>query len=309
MLLIPLIVFWKYRNKRKYQPTFRVSSTGAYKNKSSIRVKIAWLPDVLRYLAISLFVISLARPQQTLKEEEINAEGIDIMITMDVSPSMEEKDFDPNRMEVSKALAQDFILKRSYDRLGLVVFAEDAYTQSPLTTDHNILVNLVSQLYAGMLGKSTAIGMGLATAVNRLKNSESKSKIIVLLTDGDNNSGFVDPEQAITIAEEFDVKVYTIGIGSNRQQQRGLFSFGGGNQLNEPLLKKIAQETGGRYYRATTREALQRIYETIDQLEKTKIEVKTLTRYVEEFRIFLFIGLGLLLLELLLRFTILKRVP
>lgn len=284
---------------------------------SSWRTYLYRLLPILKALAFISLVFALARPQLSLKEEEIKAEGIDIIIAMDISTSMLAEDFTPNRIEVSKALAQEFVSKREHDRLGIVVFGGEAYTQTPLTTDHDIVNNLLSQLECGILKDGTAIGMGLSSAVNRLKESEAESKVIVLLTDGVNNSGYVDPRKAAEIATEFDIKVYTIGIGSNgvtsmpnSGNRRQGFNFRRMRaELDEQLLYEIAQVTGGTYFRATTGEDLKLVYDEIDKLEKTEIEVNIMRRYTEEFRFFLIIGLILLGFDFLLRKTLLHNIP
>jgi len=305
---------WKFIKKKNSDTTFTLSSSEPIEQSSSIRSQMTWLPDVLRLLGLLFLVVALARPQLTLKEEEVKAEGIDIMLAIDLSSSMLAKDFEPDRLEVSKEVAIDFVKKRPYDRMGLAVFAGEAFTQCPLTTDHTILTDFLETLAVGTLADGTAIGMGLATAVNRLKDSESKSKIVILLTDGVNNTGYIDPQTASEIAEEYDVKVYTIGVGSQgnaltpvNRRSNGQYVFRMSRvQIDEALLKGISKNTGGRYFRATDRDDLENIYAEIDRLEKTEIEVNVFKRYEDEFRNFLIIGLMLLLLELILRNTILN---
>ncbi len=307
LVFIPIVAFWQLWRRPQREVDLRMSDLSAF---SDTKLDwISWIYPILRTLAFTLLTIAIARPQQTLKEEEINAEGIDIMIAMDVSLSMQAQDFKPDRMTVSKSLAQDFVLKRTYDRIGLVIFGGESYSQTPLTTDHQIVNTFLSQLQAGMLGDGTAIGMGLASSLNRLKESESKSKVIILLTDGVNNSGYIDPYQAANIAKELGIKVYSIGIGSNG------FANGGGRfnrrarvELDEKLLYHIANESGGYYYRAESSEDLESIYNAIDQLEKTKIEVNVMKRYTEEYRPFLIGGLLILLLEFLLSHTFIRKV-
>lgn len=278
------------------------------------RSRLTWLPDVLRLLALLFFTIAMARPQLTLKEEIINAEGIDIMMSIDLSSSMLAKDFDPDRLTVSKQVANEFVEKRPHDRVGLAVFAGEAFTQCPLTTDHLILSDFLNMIEVGNLADGTAIGMGLATAVNRLKDSDAKSKVVILLTDGVNNQGYVDPITAAQIAKEFDVKVYTIGVGTEgtalapiNRLANGSYHFGTARvNIDEDLLKEISELTGGKYYRAIDRESLENIYAEINELEKTKIEVNVFKRYKEMFRPFLLAGLFLFLLDILLRNTILR---
>ena len=312
LLAIPAIIAWHIWRKPDREVKMAVPDL-ASTSSSGLLGYTQYIMPLLRAISFILLVCASARPQQTLKEEEITAEGIDIMIAMDVSTSMLAEDFSPNRIEVSKALGQEFILKRPYDRIGLVVFAGEAYTQSPLTTDHQIVNNLLSQLRCGVLKDGTAIGMGLSSAVNRLKDSESNSRIIVLLTDGVNNEGYIDPYQASNIAKELGIKVYTIGIGSNglakSGQQGGFFrSRRSRVELDEALLQHIAVETGGKYYRAQTAEDLQTVYNEIDQLEKTKIEVNVMKRYTEEYRGLLLWALILLGIEFILRHTFLRSI-
>jgi len=259
----------------------------------------------------------MARPQLTLQEEEITADGVDIMMVMDLSSSMLAQDFKPDRLEVSKRVAADFVSKREHDRIGLSVFSGEAFTQCPLTTDHRVVKEFLADLRCGLLEDGTAIGMGLATAVNRLKESESKSKVVILLTDGVNNAGYIQPITASEIAREFDVKVYTIGVGSTgdaltpvSRRSDGKYIFGLARvEIDEELLAQIADMTGGKYFRATSAESLERIYAEIDQLEKTEIEVTTIKRYSEEFHHFALWGLILLVLELFLRYTVFKTIP
>jgi Ca-activated chloride channel family protein len=262
-------------------------------------------------------IVALARPQLTLKEEQIKAEGIDIMLAMDLSSSMLAQDFKPDRLTVSKVVASDFVDKREYDRIGLSVFAGESFTQCPLTTDHRVVKDFLGGLTCGILDDGTAIGMGLASAVNRLKDSEAKSKVVILLTDGVNNSGYIKPLTAAEIAREIGVRVYTIGVGSIGEavspisrRSNGTYVFGIARvEIDEALLAEIAQMTGGKYFRATTAEGLEEIYREIDRLEKTEMDIKVMRRYSEEFRFFLWLGLGLLFFELLLRFTLLRTIP
>ena len=283
----------------------------------SWRVKIFSLIEPAFWLAMILLVIAMSRPQRENDEQKIKGEGIDIFLAMDLSSSMLSRDFDPDRLSVSKQVAADFITHRTYDGIGLVVFAAESYTQCPLTHDHQVLIDYLKQLQCGQLEDGTAIGMGLAAAVNRLKDSEAKSKVILLLTDGVNNAGYIRPATAADLAKEFNIKVYTIGIGSYGQAlspiQRtndGQYRFGLTNvEIDETLLKQIADETGGKYYRATSAEALQRVYDEIDQLEKTQVEIKVYKQYQELYYVPLIAGLVLLALLFLLRSTILRSLP
>lgn len=317
LLLGVLPVLWmlfKYLRKPLTHAPLRLSHLESVGAGSGWRSRLLWLPDLLRLLALLLFTVAMARPQLTLSEETVTAEGIDIMLAIDLSSSMLAQDFVPDRLTVSKQVATEFVDKRPHDRVGLAVFAGEAFTQCPLTTDHLILKDFLSQIQVGILNDGTAIGMGLATAVNRIKDSDAISKIVILLTDGVNNSGYIDPITAAQIAKEYNVKVYTIGVGSegraltpvNRRSNGEYFFSMARVQIDEALLTEISTLTGGKYYRAIDRPSLERIYEEINTLEKTEIEVNVYKRYKEEFRFFLISGLLLFFLELILRNTVLK---
>jgi Ca-activated chloride channel family protein len=316
LLIIPLMVYWKYFAKKSKETTVTMSDLGSLLGMITWKEKIyPWLP-LLTIGAVLMFVIAMARPQLSLSEEKVKADGIDIMLVMDLSSSMLSKDFDPDRLEVSKMVAKEFVAKRVHDRIGLVVFAGEAFTQCPLTTDHNIVTDFLSGLEVGMLEDGTAIGMGLATAVNRLKDSQAKSKIIILLTDGVNNAGYINPNTAAEIAKQYDVKVYTIAVGTMGQalspvnrRSDGQYMFAMAKvEIDTELLKQISEMTDAKYFRAIDRESLENIYAEIDRLEKTEIEVNVFKRYKDEFRKFLFIGLGLLLLSWILHKTIFRTI-
>ena len=317
LLVIPFMIWWYLKNFRGNAANINVPNVNAIKGASNVKAKIyKWLP-ILRWIATAAFIVALARPQLVLKEEEVKAEGIDIVLVMDLSSSMLSRDFNPDRLSVSKLVAKQFVDKRQYDRIGLAVFAGESFTQCPLTSDHKILKEFLDQLQCGLLEDGTAIGMGLAAAVNRLKESESESKVVILLTDGVNNAGYIKPMQAAEIAEQIDVKVYTIGVGTMgeaiapiQRRSDGTYVFGRSRvEIDEELLNEIARLTGGRYYRATNQAALEEIYSQIDQLEKTEIEVNVLTRYKNEFRKFLLLGLILIAIEWVMRYLVLRVVP
>ena len=317
LAIIPLMLLYKYYSKRQEIEPMTFSTLESISGLYSWKEKaIKYLPT-LRYLTLAALMLAMARPQQTLKEEVVKAEGIDIILAMDLSSSMLAKDFNPDRLTVSKEVAAKFVDKRVYDRIGLVVFAGDSFTQTPLTTDHNILKDFLANIECGMLDDGTAIGMGLATATNRLKNSKSKSKVIILLTDGVNNAGYIKPLTAAEIAKEYDMKIYTIGIGTTgaaltpvNRRNDGKFVFGMSKvNIDEKLLSEISKMTGGRYFRATDEAMLNSIYDEIDQLEKTEMEVNVFKRYKDIFRIPLMLAFGLLLLEFILRQTILRTLP
>ena len=316
LLLVPAFVYWYIRNHSARYASMRMPAMDTFSTRS-IRGRLQIILPILRALSFIALVIALARPQKSLREENIKAEGIDIMMSLDLSSSMLAQDFVPNRLEASKRVAADFVKKRAFDRVGLVVFAGEAFTQCPLTTDHDVVQQFLASLECGILEDGTAIGMGLSTAVNRLKDSEVESKIVILLTDGVNNTGYVAPLQAAKLAKEFGIKVYTIGVGStgntmapSARRRDGQYVFGMVRvEIDEQLLSKIATMTGGAYYRATDEQSLINIYATIDQLEKTELDVTVIKRYSEEFYRFLILGLLFLVLEIFLRYTVLRTIP
>lgn len=273
------------------------------------------VPFILRLLTVAFIIAALARPQTKTDEQQAEGDGIDIVLCIDVSGSMTAQDFSPNRMEAAKKVAQEFIDRRLTDRIAIVIFSGESFTQCPLTTDRAVLKSAVENIRNGLLEDGTAIGDGLSTSVDRLRSSKSKSKVVILLTDGENNGGLIGPLNAKEIAKAFGIKVYTIGVGTDgyapfpvktalgvvMQQQKVT--------IDEKLLKAIAFETGGKYFRATDNTSLNNIYQEIDGLEKSKVEISTLTRYTEKFFPFVLMALGLLLLEFLLRFTLLKKFP
>ncbi len=316
LVLVPLLIWWQNTKYKKTQSFVPMPSLDGIKDISSNwKIILYRLIPYLKFIVLALFILAIARPRLSLKQESINAEGIDIVLSMDVSPSMLATDFNPNRLEASKVVATDFILNRPHDRIGLVIFSGEAFTFSPTTTDHDLLISLVNQVEAGLIANGTAIGNGLAAAVNRLKDSKSKSKIIIFLTDGVNNAGYVDPTTAMELAKEYNIKVYTIGVGSHGMAQSpvgrqfGKIIFRNVRvEIDEQLLNKMAQSTGGKYFRAKNKEDLAKIYGLIDKLEKTKIEVRVFKKYSEEFKLFLIPGLLLLLLIFLLKKTLLRTV-
>ena len=318
LVFIPVMLYYQYFYKQKKKDaSIRISQAIANLSKGSLRVQALKYLPVLQLLSLSFLIIALARPQLSLKEEEVTAEGIDIIMALDLSSSMLDKDFQPDRLEVSKKVASDFVDKRPDDRIGLVVFSGESFTQCPLTSDHRIVKRFLAQLQCGFLEEGTAIGMGLATAVNRIKDSEAKSKVVILLTDGDNNTGYIRPHTAAEMARELDITVYTIGVGSKGmaltpqgKRSDGSYVFDYARvMINEELLHEIAEVTGGKYFRATSEQGLEMVYNEIDQLEKTEREITTFKRYSDEFAWFLRIGLSLFLLHLALSITILRTYP
>lgn len=316
LLVIPAYVAWFFWRRRTSHATMQVSTLETLDGvRPTWRVRLRFLPLVLRLLAVALVVIVLARPQSTSSYSDSNTEGIDIVLSMDISGSMKAVDFKPNRLEAAKNVAAKFIAGRPNDNIGLVVFAGESFTQCPLTTDHAVLINLLSDIRTGMLEDGTAIGMGLATAVSRIKESKAKSKVIILLTDGMNNYGAISPEKAAELAQTFGVRVYTIGVGSQGVAQVPVqTAFGVKMQdmevkIDEALLQGIADKTGGKYFRATNNKSLESIYEEIDKLEKTIMEVRHYTQRTDEYLPFALAALILLVMEVLLRNTLLRTIP
>ncbi len=318
LLIVPVLAAWYFYNFRKRYATLIVPNLNAnIWQVGTLRARLRGLLPLFRLLSIALLIIALARPQEILKEEEVKAEGIDIALVMDLSSSMLAQDFKPDRLEASKEKATEFVNNRPFDRIGIAVFAGEAFTQCPLTTDHAVIREFLANLECGILEDGTAIGMGLAAGVNRLIDSEAKSKVIILLTDGVNNAGYIKPITAAEIAQEFGIKVYTIGVGSTGEaltpvsrRSDGRYIFGLARvEIDEQLLNTIADMTGGRYFRATSVESLAEIYREIDQLEKTEIEVTRFRRYTEKFHPFAFWGMLFLVFELLLRYTVLRAIP
>lgn len=315
LLLIPLIG-WYIWKQRTMNASLQISSFKGFGGiKKSKKIYFRHLPFVLRVLVLVVLVTAIARPQSFNKLRKSTTEGIDIMISLDISTSMLAMDFKPNRLEAAKDVAINFIKGRPTDKIGLVIFAAESFTQCPITLDHSVLVNLFNDVKTGLLEDGTAIGNGLATAVARIRNSDAKSKVIILLSDGENNRGDVQPLQAAEIAKEFNVRVYTIGVGTVGQAPYPVNTmFGQQTQMvpvkiDEAMLKEIADITGGNYFRATDEKNLAEIYKEIDQMEKTKTEVEEFTRTSEEFLPFAILSFLLLLLEILLRNTILRTIP
>lgn len=316
LLLIPLVWWWLRKQERFAK--MRFSTLAGFSEKPSLRARLnTWLPSALRVLTFILLVTAFARPQMIFKEEEIDAEGIDIIISMDLSSSMLSKDFEPDRLTASQALAAEFVDGRNYDRIGVTAFAAESYTKCPITTDHKIVKKFLAELECGKLSDGTAIGMGLANSVKALSKSEAKSKIIILLTDGENNAGYIQPLTAVEMAKSFNIKVYTIGVGSMTEamtptgrRSDGSYVFGYRTvRIDETLMEDIANKTGGKYFRATDVNSLKKIYQEIDQLEKTKMEVAIVKRQSDEFFIFVLLAMAFLMIEILLKNTIFRTIP
>ena len=313
-LLIPLAIVWLVWKRNQQSATLKMSSLQGFKGSDSLLAKLKPGLDVLRLLALSLLIVAMARPRTVdISNKTKTTKGIDIVVAVDVSGSMLAKDFKPNRMEALKRVASVFVDERPNDRIGLVVYASEAYTKSPVTSDKAVIQDAIRSIkYDNVLQDGTGIGMGLATAVNRLKDSKAKSKVVILLTDGVNNAGFIEPETASDIAQQYGIKVYTIGIGTNGMAESP-YAVGSNGQLlfqmmkveiDEQLMKNIARKTGGKYFRATSNDKLAQIYSEINKLETTEIEELKFYDYDEKFRPFVLLAGFLLLLEIGLRNTV-----
>lgn len=320
LLLVPYFLWYLFRHKES-EPSMRVSSALVYQyTPKSFRARLIHLPFVLRVLSFVMIVLVLARPQTSNNWKDTEIEGIDIMLVVDVSTSMLAEDLKPNRLEAAKSVASEFIKGRPNDNIGLTIFAGEAYTQCPMTTDHAVLLNLFRDVKCdiaqrGLISDGTAVGMGIANAVSRLKESKAKSKVIILLTDGTNNSGDISPLTAADIAKTFGIRVYTIGVGTNGLAPYPYPVAGGVQYVNLPVeidtktLAKIADVTEGAFYRATDNEKLKEVYQKIDKLEKTKMNVKKYSKRYEAYQPLALIAAICLLFELLLRISVLKRIP
>lgn len=311
LLLIP-IIGWKIWKKHKMQATFTIPTTDPLKGISkSWKVKWIWLPQLFTFLTFILFVIAMARPQSSYRLNEIEVEGVDIVMTLDVSGSMKAMDFKPNRLEACKKVANEFIDGRPTDRIGLVLYAGEAYTQCPVTSDHQTLQGLLDKTTFDKIEDGTAIGDGLGTAINRLRESKAKSKIIILLSDGVNNRGYIDPLAAAEIAKNQKIKVYTIGCGTNGQAPYP-GPFGAvyvETEIDEALLQNIATITGGKYFRATSNEKLKAVYKEIDKMEKTILNEKIYENKAEAFFPFVLLGVLLFIIGIIFKHFILKTNP
>lgn len=312
LLLVPMAAWYIYR-LRQHEASLQVSSTRAMTG-DSWRTYLLHVPFALRLIAVALISVALARPQLTNRWQKESTEGIDIMMALDISGTMLAEDLHPTRLEAAKQVASQFVLERPNDQIGLVVFAGESFTQCPLTTDHAVLVNLFKAVHYGMIEDGTAIGLGLANAVNRMKDSPTKSKVIILLTDGSNNRGDIDPLTAARIAQTFGIRIYAIGVGSYGQSMATMQTPYGprrvtvNGEFDETTLKQVAQTTGGEYFRATDNNSLKLIYEQIDKLEKTKMRVREYSKRSENFYPWLVGALLCLILDILIRHFVLRTI-
>lgn len=316
LLLIPLAIAWLFYKRNEQTATLKISSVNGFKNTKSLLVQLKPYLFVLRLLALTSLIIALARPRTVnVSSETKTTKGVDIVMAIDLSSSMLAKDLKPNRMEALKEVATKFVENRPNDRIGIVVYAGEAYTKTPVTSDKAIVEEAIKDIkFDNVIQDGTAIGMGLSTAVNRLKDSKAKSRVIILLTDGVNNSGFIEPETASQIAKEYGIKVYTVGIGSNGMAEFPYAVAPNGSfiykmmkvEIDEQLMKNIANTTNGKYFRASSNSKLESIYNEINKLEKTEIEELKYYDYDEKFRVFVWFAGLLLLIEIILRNTIFK---
>ena len=313
--IIPVLIYWKISRRKSQTATVKVSTTKGLSQTRSWKNTFHNAPFILRLLALSCIIIALARPQIKYDEQQTEGEGIDIVLSIDVSGSMTAQDFTPNRMEAAKKVAEDFVNGRPDDRMGIVIFSGESFTQCPLTTDHYVLISQIQQIRNGLLEDGTAIGSGLATSVDRLRSSKSKSKVVILLTDGINNGGLIDPATAMEIAKAYKVKVYTIGVGTDGfaptpvSTPMGIVMQNEKVAIDEKLLKNIADQTGGKYFRATDNKSLANIYAEIDRLEKSKVQITTFHRFTEKFYPLIFAAMIFLFIEFILRTTLFKKFP
>ena len=317
LLLIPFVGYYIYRT-RQGGAAVVVSTTDTVKRAPrTFRYYLRHVPFVLRCAALSLIVVAIARPQSAEHYTNTTTEGIDIVMAVDVSTSMLAKDFIPDRLSVAKEVASEFIGDRTGDRIGIVVFAGESFTQSPLTTDQSTLQTMLGRITSGVIEDGTAIGNGLATSINRLRESDSKSKVVILLTDGVNNRGEISPLTAAKIAKDMDIKVYTIGVGKHGTAPYPVFDEQGREidvvnmkvEIDEKILRDIATQTGGEYFRATDKKSLEAIYEQINTFEKSRVEVENRTTLHEEFLVFVLWALAALLLEFIINRVVLNRIP
>lgn len=315
LALVVVYIIWYIRKHNNIEPSVRVSDTSPYAAVGKTwREWLVHVPFVLRVVALTMIVIVLARPQSSDNWQNTEIEGIDIMMTIDVSTSMLSEDLKPNRLEAAKDVAAQFINGRPNDNIGLTIFAGESFTQCPLTVDHEVLLNLFKNVQCGLVEDGTAIGLGIANAVTRLKDSKAKSKVIILLTDGTNNAGAVSPLTAAAIAKQFGIRIYTIGVGTNGeapypfQTAMGIRYQNIPVEIDEQVLREIAFTAGGEYFRATSNSKLKEVYEEIDKLEKTKLNVREFSTKEEEYQPFALVALIAVILELALRATILRRI-
>jgi Ca-activated chloride channel family protein len=316
LLIVPILAVWYYGNIQKRQGSMLVTTTHFLTEIRTFKTWFRNFPFILRCLALACLIVALARPQHKFTEQQTEGEGIDIVLCFDISGSMTEKDFLPNRLEASKEVAQAFVNERQGDRIGVVIFSRQSFTLCPITTDKTTVLSQISNIRSGYLEEEgTAIGSGLATSVDRLKDQKTKTRIIILLTDGVDFGGLIPPDIAKEMAKFYKIKVYTIGVGSDKEiDEQVQTPFGNMRnkkklEFNEDLLKNIAAETGGQYFHAADIDALKKVYGSINKLEKSRIKITSYERFTEEFLPWLVVALALLVIETFLRYTVFKKFP
>ena len=316
LLVVPYLVYWYFKTNHQQTAALTITTTFFLHHTQNWKTRLRHLPFCLRCLALVCLIIALARPQQKFTENQTNGEGIDIVLSFDISGSMTEQDFAPNRLEAAKDVAATFVQNRPGDRIGVVIFSSQSFTLCPITPDHKTVLTQINNIHNGYLTEDgTAIGSGLATSVDRLRTSTAKSKVVILLTDGVDFGGVIPPDIAKKLAKTYGIKVYCIGIGTEQEMDVKINSILGTvtqkrkMSFNENLLKDISAETGGQYFQAKDKTALSSIYASINQLEKSTIEFTTYNRYTDEYLSFILFGLGLILIELILRLTVFKKFP
>jgi Ca-activated chloride channel family protein len=316
LVIIPFMIFWYFFKSKKKSPVINYSNTEIFNGlKPTLKERLKDVPFILRIIAIALLIIAAARPQTFSSGENIYTEGIDVAIVLDISGSMLAEDFKPNRLEAAKNVIDEFVSGRTTDKIGLVIFAKESFTQCPLTIDYQVLRGLLTEIKSGMIEDGTAIGNAIANGVNRLKESSAKSKVLILLTDGVNNSGEIDPITAAQIARQFNIRIYTVGVGTVGQAPYPFDTpFGKRYQMvpveiDEEVLKNVADITGGKYFRATGNKKLEEIYQEIDKLEKTKVEITSYRQATELFYSWALLGFLLLITENILSRTYLRTLP
>lgn len=316
LVLVPIIAIMMFQVHKKRRTSLTVSTTkGIQRIPLSWRVKFRPVVPILQLLSVVLLILGFARLQETNIKENIESEGVDIVLSLDISGSMLAEDLKPNRLEAAKNTGATFIKERPTDRFGLVIFSGESFTQCPITVDHQVVMTQLDKITNGLLEDGTAIGMGLATGVDRLKDTKGKSRVLILLTDGINNSGLIDPLTALELAKAYNVKVYTIGVGTigqalfPTQTQFGVKKRMEDVKIDEDLLKKISNETGGLYFRATDNNSLSNIFKEIDKMEKTKVDVSAYKQHKERFHLFVLLGISTLVLSIILQYTVFKKLP
>lgn len=316
LILLPILVFEYYRRRRRSSAHLSITTTKFIRKTASLKTRLVHVPFWLRLLAIGCLIIALARPRNQFTESETKGKGIDIVLCFDISGSMTERDFVPNRLEAAKTVAEDFVRSRKGDRIGITIFSNISFTLAPVTTDYNMVLRQIEKINSGYLEEEgTAIGSGLATSIDRLQYSKAKSKVIILLTDGMDFGGKISPDIATSMAKTFGIRIYTIGIGSNREMDVTVSTpYGPEKQkrqleFNPELLKNIAKQTGGQYFQAEDNQALAKVYQSIGELEKSDVKVLSYHRYEEKFLPFVLAALILIFIEMILRLAVLRKFP